>query len=146
MAPINIVLGAIFIASFYLSGSLAFPPGHHEGAHPIGNGPISGLSTDYYKFTCPQADEIVVPILKKAMAKEPRIAASLLRLLFHDCFVQVSTVQVHFFSARINKTHQSVSHHAWFAHVLEVEHLSARTTILCSLVNNLNCLVLYVVL
>jgi len=98
MASINIVLGAIFIASFYLSGSLAFPPGHHEGAHPIGNGPISGLSTDYYKFTCPQADEIVVPILKKAIAKEPRIAASLLRLLFHDCFVQVSTVQVHFIS------------------------------------------------
>ena len=98
MASINIVLGAIFIASFYLSGSLAFPPGHHEGAHPIGNGPVLGLSTDYYKFTCPQADEIVVPILKKAIAKEPRIAASLLRLLFHDCFVQVSTVQVHFIS------------------------------------------------
>ncbi|RLM91461.1 Peroxidase 15 [Panicum miliaceum] len=88
MASTNIVLGAIFIASFYLSASLAFPPGHHEGAYPVGNGPISGLSPDYYKFTCPQADEIVVSILKKAIAKEPRIAASLLRLLFHDCFVQ----------------------------------------------------------
>ena len=54
------------------------------------------LSPDYYKFTCPQADEIVVSILKKAIAKEPRIAASLLRLLFHDCFVQVSTVHIHF--------------------------------------------------
>ncbi|PUZ57361.1 hypothetical protein GQ55_5G424900 [Panicum hallii var. hallii] len=88
MASTKIVLGAIFIASFYLSASLAFPPGHHEGAYPVGNGPISGLSPDYYKFTCPQADEIVVSILKKAIAKEPRIAASLLRLLFHDCFVQ----------------------------------------------------------
>ncbi|OEL37515.1 Peroxidase 9, partial [Dichanthelium oligosanthes] len=88
MASTKIVLGAIFIASFYLSASLAFPPSHHEGAYPAGNGPISGLSPDYYKFTCPHADEIVVSILKKAIANEPRIAASLLRLLFHDCFVQ----------------------------------------------------------
>lgn len=121
MASINIILGAIFIAAFYLSGSLAFPPGHHEGAYPVGNGPISGLSTDYYKFTCPQADEIVVPILKKAIAKEPRIAASLLRLLFHDCFVQVSTVQVHFFFIQNNQK-SPVSQSSRFAHALEVEH------------------------
>ncbi|GJN06228.1 hypothetical protein PR202_ga23934 [Eleusine coracana subsp. coracana] len=83
MASSKIILGAIFVASFYLSASFAFP-GHHEGAYPVGN----SLSPDYYKFTCPQADEIVVSILKKAIAKEQRIAASLLRLLFHDCFVQ----------------------------------------------------------
>ena len=97
MASTKIVLGAIFIASFYLCASLAYPPGRHEGAYPVGNAPISSLSPDYYKFTCPQADEIVVSILKKAIANEPRIAASLLRLLFHDCFVQVSTVHIHFF-------------------------------------------------
>lgn len=89
MASSKIILGAIFIASFCLSASLAFP-GHHEGAYPAGNSQNSGLSPVYYKSTCPQADEIVVSIVKKAIAKEQRIAASLLRLLFHDCFVQVA--------------------------------------------------------
>ncbi|CAM0880816.1 unnamed protein product [Alopecurus aequalis] len=80
-------LAAIFVASFYFSASLAFPA-HHEGAHPIGQNPKLALSPDFYRSTCPQADEIVVSVLKKAIAKEQRIAASLLRLLFHDCFVQ----------------------------------------------------------
>jgi peroxidase len=84
-------LGAIFIAFFFYV-SLAFAD-HHENAHPI---PKLGLSPDFYRSTCPHADEIVVSVLKKAIAKEPRIAASLLRLLFHDCFVQVSSVQVLF--------------------------------------------------
>ena len=86
-------LAAICIASFYFSLSLAFPA-HHEGAHPIGQNPKLGLSPHFYRSTCPQADEIVVSVLKKAIAKEQRIAASLLRLLFHDCFVQVSMVQM----------------------------------------------------
>jgi hypothetical protein len=90
MASYKIILGAIFTASFYLSASLAFP-GRHQGAYPVGNSQSTGPSPDYYKFTCPQADEIVVSILKKAIAKEQRMAASLLRLLFHDCFVQVSS-------------------------------------------------------
>ncbi|KAF7029209.1 hypothetical protein CFC21_041015 [Triticum aestivum] len=83
-------LGAILVASFYFSTSLAFFPAHHEGesAHPVEHGPKPGLSPHFYRSTCPQADEIVVSVLKKAIAKEPRIAASLLRLLFHDCFVQ----------------------------------------------------------
>ncbi|VAH59960.1 unnamed protein product [Triticum turgidum subsp. durum] len=82
-------LAAILLASFYFSASLAFFPTHnHEGAHPIGHSPKPGLSPHFYRSTCPQADEIVVSVLKKAIAKEPRIAASLLRLLFHDCFVQ----------------------------------------------------------
>ena len=79
-------LGAILIASFYFSASLAFFPAHHEGegAHPTGHSPKPSLSPHFYRSTCPQADEIVVSVLKKAITKEPRIAASLLRLLFHD--------------------------------------------------------------
>ncbi|KAL5228768.1 hypothetical protein ABZP36_017033 [Zizania latifolia] len=87
MASSKTVLAAIFTASLYLTATLAFPA-HHEGAYPVGQSPKPDLSPDYYKATCPQADEIVVSVLKKAIAKEQRIAASLLRLLFHDCFVQ----------------------------------------------------------
>lgn len=57
------------------------------GGVPNGGG-YFGLSPEYYQFSCPQADEIVISVLQKAIAREPRMAASLLRLHFHDCFVQ----------------------------------------------------------
>ncbi|XP_015071784.1 peroxidase 9 [Solanum pennellii] len=47
-----------------------------------------GLFPDLYQFSCPQANEIVMAVLEEAIAKDPRMAASLLRLHFHDCFVQ----------------------------------------------------------
>ncbi|CAA2972930.1 peroxidase 72-like [Olea europaea subsp. europaea] len=46
------------------------------------------LYPQYYDRSCPQAQEIVKSIVAKAVAKEARMAASLLRLHFHDCFVK----------------------------------------------------------
>ncbi|KAG2694310.1 hypothetical protein I3843_08G131800 [Carya illinoinensis] len=46
------------------------------------------LSPHFYDHGCPKAQEIVKSIVAKAVAKEARMAASLLRLHFHDCFVQ----------------------------------------------------------
>lgn len=48
------------------------------------------LFPEFYSFSCPQANDIVMSVLENVIAKEPRMAASLLRLHFHDCFVQVS--------------------------------------------------------
>jgi hypothetical protein len=47
------------------------------------------LVRDYYKETCPMVEEIVRYNLQFAVLKNPRMAASLLRLHFHDCFVMV---------------------------------------------------------
>lgn len=47
------------------------------------------LVPDYYKETCPLVEEIVRLNVEIAVVKEPRMAASLLRLHFHDCFVLV---------------------------------------------------------
>jgi peroxidase len=47
------------------------------------------LYPQYYDHSCPKAQEIVKSVVAKAVAREARMAASLLRLLFHDCFVQV---------------------------------------------------------
>nr|GMC54939.1 peroxidase 9 [Ipomoea batatas] len=47
-----------------------------------------GLSPFFYDASCPQANDIVMSVLERAIAEDPRMAASLLRLHFHDCFVQ----------------------------------------------------------
>lgn len=54
----------------------------------------SGLFPEFYSFSCPQANDIVMSVLEDVIAKDPRMAASLLRLHFHDCFVQVSILHV----------------------------------------------------
>ncbi|KAF3638483.1 Peroxidase 15 [Capsicum annuum] len=46
------------------------------------------LYPQYYYKSCPKAQEIVKSVVAKAVAKEARMAASLLRLHFHDCFVK----------------------------------------------------------
>ncbi|XP_057542268.1 peroxidase 72-like [Amaranthus tricolor] len=46
------------------------------------------LNPHYYDHSCPQVHYIVKTIVAKAVAKERRMAASLLRLHFHDCFVK----------------------------------------------------------
>lgn len=47
------------------------------------------LEYDYYKETCPLAEDIVRHNVEVAVLRDPRLAASLLRLHFHDCFVMV---------------------------------------------------------
>ncbi|KAJ7944232.1 Peroxidase [Quillaja saponaria] len=46
------------------------------------------LYPQFYDHSCPKAQEIVKSVVAKAVAREARMAASLLRLSFHDCFVQ----------------------------------------------------------
>ncbi|XP_074295172.1 peroxidase 72-like [Silene latifolia] len=46
------------------------------------------LYPSFYDHSCPRLQEIVWSVVANAVAKEPRMAASLLRLHFHDCFVK----------------------------------------------------------
>ncbi|KAG5053925.1 hypothetical protein GLYMA_03G037900v4 [Glycine max] len=48
---------------------------------------FSPLSPNYYEFSCPNALTAIQIIVEAAVQKEPRMGASLLRLHFHDCFV-----------------------------------------------------------
>ncbi|KAK9285740.1 hypothetical protein L1049_024939 [Liquidambar formosana] len=45
------------------------------------------LLPGFYSKTCPQAEFIVRDVMSKSMVREPRSAASVMRLQFHDCFV-----------------------------------------------------------
>ncbi|KAG6522636.1 peroxidase 47-like [Zingiber officinale] len=46
------------------------------------------LSMGYYIMSCPFADQTVTDTVNQALRKDPTLAAGLLRLHFHDCFVQ----------------------------------------------------------
>ncbi|CAJ1948450.1 unnamed protein product [Sphenostylis stenocarpa] len=48
---------------------------------------FSSLSPDYYDYSCPNALSTIRSVVEAAVQKEKRMGASLLRLHFHDCFV-----------------------------------------------------------
>ncbi|XP_057544826.1 peroxidase 9 [Amaranthus tricolor] len=81
------VLYFILIISFNVC--LAIPGfGYGFGLGWGGGSDYNSLSPSFYDYTCPQANDIVISVLDNAIAQDPRNAAALLRLHFHDCFVQ----------------------------------------------------------
>ncbi|KAJ8760094.1 hypothetical protein K2173_010950 [Erythroxylum novogranatense] len=62
---------ALLCAVFLLGGSLAW----------------GQLSPTFYNQTCPNVTSIIQGVLAQALQSDPRIGASLIRLHFHDCFV-----------------------------------------------------------
>jgi peroxidase len=47
------------------------------------------LSLDLYDVTCPEVEAAVTAAVRQAMANDRTVAAGLLRMHFHDCFVRV---------------------------------------------------------
>ncbi|XP_010261735.1 PREDICTED: peroxidase 11-like isoform X1 [Nelumbo nucifera] len=70
-----LVLSFFFILSFFAFDLQATDP---------------PLTLDYYASTCPTVLEIVRKEMECAVQSDPRNAASILRLHFHDCFVQLA--------------------------------------------------------
>jgi peroxidase len=52
-------------------------------------GGAEALSLDLYEERCPEAEAAVTAAVRQAMAKDRTVAAGLLRMHFHDCFVRV---------------------------------------------------------
>ncbi|KAK9065124.1 hypothetical protein SSX86_016507 [Deinandra increscens subsp. villosa] len=47
-----------------------------------------GLSMNYYMMSCPMADFIVKNTVNSALRSDPTLAAGLIRMHFHDCFIE----------------------------------------------------------
>ncbi|KAM0054234.1 putative peroxidase [Helianthus debilis subsp. tardiflorus] len=48
----------------------------------------NGLSMNYYMLSCPMAEFIVRNSVNSALRADPTLAAGLLRMHFHDCFIE----------------------------------------------------------
>ncbi|CAA6660560.1 unnamed protein product [Spirodela intermedia] len=76
-------------ASTFLLLALAAFPLLCTGATAFDYPPlVKGLSWTFYKSSCPKAESIVRNYLKTAIKRDVGLAAGLLRIHFHDCFVQ----------------------------------------------------------
>lgn len=52
-------------------------------------GAAGGLNMNYYIMTCPFAEAVVKDIVDRALQDDPTMAAGLIRMHFHDCFIEV---------------------------------------------------------
>ena len=55
---------------------------------------VDGLSMNYYLMSCPFADSIVKNTVNSALQDDPTLAAGLIRMHFHDCFIEVLSLSL----------------------------------------------------
>ena len=75
---------------------------------------VRELKVGYYAETCPEAEGIVREVMARARAREARSVASVMRLQFHDCFVNVSGPSIHPW-LRPRHISPRFDHAAWFS-------------------------------
>ncbi|PON74899.1 Peroxidase [Parasponia andersonii] len=51
-------------------------------------GVVNGVSMNYYAVSCPMAQFVVENTVNRALQADPTLAAALVRMHFHDCFVE----------------------------------------------------------
>lgn len=63
--------------------------GFSRGQNQTANNPEDQLRVGFYQSSCPDAENIVTSVVRQAASSNTNLAPVLLRLHFHDCFVEV---------------------------------------------------------
>jgi len=50
------------------------------------------LQQNFYAKSCPKAEKIILEYVHKHIPNAPSLAAALIRMHFHDCFVRVRRI------------------------------------------------------
>ncbi|KAL6518440.1 Peroxidase 47 [Orobanche gracilis] len=64
---------------------------------------VNGLNMNYYIMTCPFTDSIIKTTVNKALQSDPTLAAGLVRMHFHDCFIEGCDASILVDSTKDNK-------------------------------------------
>ncbi|XP_078171584.1 peroxidase superfamily protein [Carex rostrata] len=89
MQIVAIIVFVLILAASTVTLAVRTGLAENKTCYGDGTGVSTGisLSFDLYFITCPQVEDIVRSVVEQAVVSDPRMAASLLRLHFHDCFV-----------------------------------------------------------
>jgi len=87
MASVSGIGSTTPLCIFFFVSCLLFASSEALARPPI----VDGLSWDFYLKNCPTLEKIVRSHLQKVLKKDSGQAPALLRIFFHDCFVQVIT-------------------------------------------------------
>ncbi|KAM1032275.1 hypothetical protein ACFX13_036726 [Malus domestica] len=71
----------------------------------MSDGVQSDLEYDFYRETCPEAETIVRSTMAQIYSQQKNVSAQLLRLFFHDCFIQGCDASVLLDDSNGNKNH-----------------------------------------
>jgi peroxidase len=78
---------ALLVSCALLVAAACLPAaaGYYKPPNPA----TSGLKVGYYHDKCPPAEAIVKHVVKAAVRQNRDVGAGIIRMLFHDCFVEV---------------------------------------------------------
>ncbi|KAF3629409.1 Cationic peroxidase 1 [Capsicum annuum] len=89
-------MASFYLASFCTMVLIKFASGNvvpNKSEETCIDGVTIVLSFGLYQNSCPEAEAIVFSWVESVVSQDPRMAASLLRLHFHDCFVNANVLQ-----------------------------------------------------
>uniref|UniRef100_A0A0D9VUD3 Plant heme peroxidase family profile domain-containing protein n=1 Tax=Leersia perrieri TaxID=77586 RepID=A0A0D9VUD3_9ORYZ len=83
-------LSALLVScAMLMAAMMASQVGEVAGFYTPPNPSTCGLKVGYYQDKCPHAEAIVKNVVGAAVIQDPGVGAGLIRMLFHDCFVEV---------------------------------------------------------